>query len=159
MKKEIRVFNQRIVKKGIFDLNKTIKEVKEFLKESKYTTDEKQNISKDTDKGVENLIEIVSEREIDDFYLYKIGIEFFVTKLKKVSINDKKLDKGELEIRIIPKLVLDHKNKFHGWFGDFLFKLYRDYIIKDAIIKVHAAKLYLDGMAAFDLMKHNMDMH
>ena len=110
MKKEIRVFNQRIVKKGIFDLNKTIKEVKEFLKESKYTTDEKQNISKDTDKGVENLIEIVSEREIDDFYLYKIGIEFFVTKLKKVSINDKKLDKGELEIRIIPKLVLDFDN-------------------------------------------------
>ena len=54
---------------------------------------------------------------------------------------------------------MDHKSKFHGRFGDFLFKLYKDYIIKDTINKVHAAKLYLDGMAVFDLIKHNLDMH
>jgi len=159
MKKELKIFNQRISKKGVFDLNNVIKEIKEFLNNSKYDVDEKQNISKETSNGIETTIEIVAEREIDDFFMYKLNIEFLVIKLSKVSINNKKMDKGELEVRIVPKLVLDNKNKFHGWLGDISFKIYRDYLIKDKINKVHAAKIYLDGMAVFDLIKHNLDLN
>ena len=158
MKKELKIFNQRISKKGIFDLNKVIKEVKEFLEANKYKCHEKQNVSKDTDKGVETIIDVVAEREIDDFYKYKIAVEFLVTNLEKVTAKNKRMDKGVLEVRITPKLVLDHKNKFHGWFGDLLFKIYKDYVIKDTINKVHGVKIYLDGMAVFDLMKHTMDL-
>src|SRR3989338_6500674 len=159
MKKELKIFNQRISKKGVFDLNNVIKEIKEFLNNSKYDVDEKQNISKETSNGIETTIEIVAEREIDDFFMYKLNIEFLVIKLSKVSINNKKMDKGELEVRIVPKLVLDNKNKFHGWLGDISFKIYRDYLIKDKINKVHAEKIYLDGMAVFDLIKHNLDLN
>ena len=129
------------------------------MNKSKYDVDEKQNISKETSNGIETTIEIVAEREIDDFFMYKLNIEFLVIKLSKVSINNKKMDKGELEVRIVPKLVLDNKNKFHGWLGDISFKIYRDYLIKDKINKVHAAKIYLDGMAVFDLIKHNLDLN
>lgn len=159
MKKELKIFNQRISKKGVFDLNNVIKEIKEFLNNIKYDVDEKQNISKEKSNGIETIIEIVAEREIDDFFMYKLNIEFLVIKLSKVIVNNKKMDKGELEVRMVPKLVLDQKNKFHGWLGDVSFKIYRDYIIKDKINKVHAAKIYLDGMAVFDLIKHNLDLN
>ena len=158
MKEEIKIFNQRISKKGIFNLNKVIKELKEFLIDNKYKIDEKQNISKELSKGTETIIDIIAERDIDDFYSYKITVEFLITSLSKVALNEKKFDKGELEVRITPKLVLDHKNKFHGRFGDFLLKIYKAYIIKDKIDKVHEIKVYLDGMAVFDLIKHNLDI-
>lgn len=158
MKKELGIFKQKIKKTGIFDLNKVVKEVKGFLGNYKYTFAEKQNISKDKDKGVETIIEIVAEREIDDFYMYKMSVDIFAANLNKVVVKDKKMDKGDLEIIFAVKLVLDHKNKFHSKIGNFLFKMYQEYLIKDKISKVHGAKVYMDGMQLFEIIKHNLDL-
>lgn len=158
MKKELSIIKQRIVKKGVFDLNKTVKEMKEFLKDSKYTIGEKQNVSKVLDRGVESTTDFIAERDIDDFYAYKINIDFLVTNLNKTTSNEKRMDRGEIEIRMKGILILDHKNKFHGWLGNFMFKLYERYVIKDVINSVHCAKLYVDFMAVFDLLKHNLDL-
>jgi len=155
----IKIFFQRISKKGVFDLNKVVKNLKDYLKDHKYFLNEKQNISKATDKGNEITLDFIAEKEIDDFYAYKITVDFLVTNLNKVSVKEKKLDKGEVEIRITPRLILDHNNKFRGWLGDFLFKLYKSYVIKDKINKVYTAKLYVEAMGLFDLMKHDMDLY
>lgn len=158
MKKELGIFKQKIKKTGIFDLNKVVKEIKGFLGNYKYNFAEKQNIAKEKDKGVEIIMEIAAEREIDDFYMYKMSVDIFAMKLNKVVVNDKKMDKGDLEIIFAVKLVLDHKNKFHGKIGNFLFKMYQEYLIKDKINKVHGAKLYMEGMHLFEVIKNNLDL-
>ena len=84
---------------GVFDFNSLIRLIKKWMGTNYYFTSEKNygDIQKDKNLG-DIKIDIDNEREVDDYNRACIEVKIKVKDLQNVTVNNKKLQKGNLKV-------------------------------------------------------------
>ena len=132
----------RLRKTGNFDLNALYKDMRTWFNEKDYTFFEKENKKKDNEAGQFVSLKWEASRNIDDYAQFKIRVQFFIENLEPVKENGKKIHHGSLEIKFWADVILDYLDKWEQKpFGQFLFRLYNNMIIKSKIQNVYEDKL------------------
>lgn len=146
-----------IIKKvGDFDLDALYSDLHLFFEENSYIFHEKENTTKVKDKGNELEIRWTGERNVDTYARFIIDVYFYIERLKKVG----KVYNGDLTIYLNASVELDYKNE---WplkpFGNFLFKVYNGYVIKQKIIDKYYGPLYGEITALQDRAKKILEFY
>lgn len=151
------IFKNRIVQKGLFNLKVLNKNITEWFSNKKYSFQEKTNSSKAKDRGHEVRVDFSAEKKVDNYAKYIINIEILATELEKVRLEDKSLDKGNVEIRLNANLQLDYKNRFGDKpFHRFLRGLYHRYFKGE--IKHYEDQSEEEGKDLFDTIKESLNL-
>ncbi|MEK6941206.1 MAG: hypothetical protein AABW49_04900 [Nanoarchaeota archaeon] len=157
MKHSKTVFNQRLVKKGVFNLKQVISTVSAWAKENEYDFVENRNVTKEKDKGIEVNIEMICLRDVDEYFSRVIKLDFLVIKIKKVKLGASTLDKGEFEARLSSEVVLDRKNKYHSYFSEKLMEINEKYFINKQIDD-HKEIVWKDAHELLSAMKKSLGL-
>lgn len=156
----INVFKNKIVKKGVFDINKIYKECKDWFSDSKYEYTEVDKTTKTKDRGFEILYKVFGKRDLTDYFQLRIEVDFLFEQTKEVQIDNKKMFKGNVEMRMSAILITDWQKKWQKTkFSKFLQKVYEKHLIKKKIDSVYGGKCYLEGMDFFQNMKKAFELH
>ena len=158
MSEKIGEFNQRIVQEGIFNLKNMSKSVVDWFEENNYYYSVKDSTTKEKSHGTESRLLFTGHILIDDFAKSEIKVDFFLLNAGKVTSKGKKLDKGDLEIRINGDLIVDYKHRFSSKFKSFLLKLYMKYLIPEKFLYHYESKVYDDAFSIFNLLKEEMNL-
>jgi len=128
----------QIREKGVFDLERLYKEMRNWIDKNKYGFNEKDHTEKSTDKGKEIILAWEAEREITDYLAYEIKVDFHLKEINKVSDD---FVSGRAKITFKANVISDYRNKFgKSSFSEWLSKLYKQYLIKSEIDR-HQDKL------------------
>ena len=146
----------QIREKGVFDLNKLYKEMRSWIDKNKYSFNEKEHTEKSLDKGKEIILAWEAEREITDYLVYEIKVDFHLKGINKVSEN---LVNGFAKITFSANVISDYRNKFgKSLFSEWLSKLYKQYLIKSEIER-HQDKLKEELTNFHDVTKEVLKFH
>ena len=156
--KPINEFNQRIVQEGIFSIKNLSKSVIDWFEENNYYYSINDSTTKEKSHGTETRLLFTGYMLIDDFAKSEIKVDFFLLNAGKVTSKGKKLDKGDLEIRITGDLIVDYKHRFSSKFKSFLLKLYMKYLIPEKFLYHYESKVYDDSFSVFNLLKEEMGL-
>lgn len=157
---KLKLFSNRVVQDGPFDINIIYQNLKDWFSLHKYDYSELENTTNFKPKGAEVKIKMKGEREVTDYYKFTINIAFLILETEKVKIKDKVLDLGKLEARMDVTLELDYKKKFQKTrLAKFVMFLYNNYIIKRQIETEYAGKAYEEGMSLFELLKETIGLY
>ena len=131
-----------IKKNGVFDLNGMYKAMRSWFGERDYGFLEKENSKKEKDTGQIILLRWEGSRNVDAYAQFQIRVNILVENAESLRENNKKLTKGDLEMKFWADVILDYTNTWERKpFGQFLFKLYNTMIIKDKIQDVYETNL------------------
>lgn len=157
---KIKIFSNRAIQDGPFDINLIYQNLKEWFLSHKYDYSELENTTNFKPKGAEVKLKMRGEREVTDYYKFTINIAFLIIGTEKVKIKDKVLDLGKMEARMDVTLELDYRKKFEkNRLGKFIRFLYNNYIIKRQIETEYAGKAYEEGMSLFELLKETIGLY
>jgi hypothetical protein len=146
----------QLKQKGVFNLEKLYDEMRSWVDENKYSFNEKEHTEKHGDKGKEIVLVWEVEREITDYLMYEIKVNFLLKGINKVSEG---LVSGFVKITFTANVVSDYKNKFgKSKFSEWLSKLYKEYLIKSEI-KRHQDKLQKELTDFQDITKEVLEFH
>lgn len=146
----------QIREKGVFDLNKLYKEMRSWIDKHKYGFNEKEHTEKILDKGKEIILAWEAEREITDYLVYEIKVNFHLKGINKVSDD---LVNGFAKITFKANVVSDYKNRFgKSSFSEWLSKLYKNYLIRSEIER-HQDKLKEELINFHDITKEVLKFH
>jgi len=149
----------RVAKKGIFKFDELCDVIKSWGKSRHYDFTEKENKTKHFPRGKEIVRFWFFNREINDYMRFNIRLSFFITDFNSVKLNNKLLDKADMEIKLFSFIEFDYKKKWTGFLKEFLINVYNNYIIKDRIINVYEVKLYSELMELHDEIKDSIEMY
>ena len=155
-------FKNRIVKKGVFDIDKIYKECKYWFSKGKYDYEytESEKTTKLKPQGIEIRYNSFSHRDITDYFRFKMEIDFLFEHLKEVQKNNKKMYEGRGEMRLSVTLITDYKKNWKRTkFSKFLNKVYEKHLIKNQIDRVYGGKCYGEGIAFFQKMKEAFELY
>lgn len=131
MIKEIALPKTVITQEAIFDFSKLYKDLKSWFDNKLYVFHELSHEKKDSAEGTELNIFWVGEKEVDDYFKFKIEITFIGSEIE--NLQSEKGDivyQGSLKIITESTLIMDYKNKFKdGKFMEFLSKIYNNVLI------------------------------
>ena len=100
------------------------------------------------------------ERDVTDYFRFKVEVTFLFEHLKEVQLNDKKMYRGKAEMRTSVTLITDYRKHWKKTkFSKFLNKVYEKHLIKNQIDKIYGGKCYGEGMAFFQKMKKAFNLH
>jgi len=158
--KDLKIFFHRIERHGIYDLNHLYAQMRAWFGENNYIYNEKENTTKEKDKGVEVKMKMIAERRVTDFFKFEISVNFLIVEMEKVKVKDKLLDKGFMRAFMTAKLYFDYR---HIWdknkFSKLLKFIYNNFIIKPKIDTVYTAALKFEAEDLFNVMKDSLDMY
>jgi len=124
----------RITYTGKLNPKEIIEEVISILDSLKYTPNKDKHIQKSTDTGIEVEYRISGEKEVTDFYMYKIKIRLFFQHIKK--------DQGNVDIQIQSFLIPDYQETWQSSkLKNALLNIYLNHLKKDEV-ETYWAKLY-----------------
>ena len=131
MVKEILLPKTVIVQEAVFDFSKLYKDMKYWFDQKLYTFHELRNEQIESARGTALEIEWVGEREINNYFKFKITILMLGNNIDKLQTEEGDIvHQGNLKIFIEGALIMDHKDKFKdGKFIEFLSKIYNDVIM------------------------------
>lgn len=155
------IFNQKIWVDGIYDINKTIHEIREWFKENLYEQPlETENTTKIKGKGIETITKFKAEREVTDYIKFFIFIEGRAIEMDKVKVDDKVLDKGKVEFKVKTVMELDYRKKWRkSKLGKILMYVYNNYLIKNKLKDVYEEKIYNEGFELFNIIKKTFNLY
>jgi hypothetical protein len=157
---DISIFKNRIVKKGAFDVNKIYKECKAWFSNNEYNYTESEKTTKPKAQGIEIIYKGFGERDVTDYFRFKIEVAFLFEHLKEVQRNNKKMYEGKAEMRVSVILVIDYKNIWERTkLSKFLHEIYKKHLIKKQIESVYGGKCYGEGMTFFQKMKEAFELN
>ncbi len=146
----------QIREKGVFNFDKMYKELRAWLDENQYEFEEKAHTQKHKDKGKEIVIKWVNRREVTDYIVYYIDVDFLLQEINDVS---DELVKGFAKITFKARLGLDYKEQWNKTaFSNFLHKMYSRYIEKKFIEK-HWDKLQAEVHEFHDVATNIFDFN
>ncbi|MEM4266816.1 MAG: hypothetical protein QW404_02055 [Candidatus Nanoarchaeia archaeon] len=155
-----KIFSNRIIQEGPFDINLIYKTLREWFERKKYEYTEVENTTNFKPKGAEIKVRMRGEKEVTDYYKFTINVNFLILETEKVKIKDKVLDLGKMEVRIETFMEVDYRKKFQkSRMGKFIRFIYNNYIIKDEIQSVYGGKSYEDGMDLFETLKDTIGLY
>jgi len=129
----------RLRKKGVVDFNGMYKDMRAWFGGVFF---EKEQSVKDKDLGREITIKWEAKREIDAYAQFNIKVNFFIQNVEERREQNKKMQDGNFEIKFWAEVVLDYADKWERKpFGQFLFRLYNNMVIKSKIQNVYEDKL------------------
>ena len=141
---------------GSFDLDNLYKEIKKWFKNNNYKLYEKEYKEKRRAHGDELIIDILSERKIDDYIKFHINVKFLMIHLKKLS---KESYIGNVHCNLKGYIEFDYNKKWQiNKLKEFLMFIYNNFIIKGKIQNVYEDKLYDEVLKVEDLIKRNLGM-
>ncbi len=159
-KTSLKIFSNRVIQDGPFDLNMIYKNLKSWFQDHNYVYTEAENTTNFKPKGAEIKLKMKGERLVTDYYKFTININFLILETEKVKIKDKVLDYGKLEAREEVFMELDYRKKFEkSRLAKFIKFLYNNYIIKKEIETEYAGKAYSEGMSAFKTLKETVGLY
>ncbi len=143
-------------KTGEFDLDALYSDLHLFFDENSYGFQELENGTKLKDKGEEITIKWRGERAVDAYGKFIITVSFIIEGAKKRG----KTYTGDLRIILGALVELDYKNE---WplkpMGNFLFKIYNKYIIKQKINQKYYGPLYDEIVALQERAKKILEFY
>jgi len=160
--KERTIFKNRLVKKGVFDINKIYKECRNWfsLNKSRYYYTESEKTTKLKDRGIEISYKLFGERDVTDYFRFRIDVTFLFEQLNEVQMNNKKMHKGRGEMRVTVINITDYRKDWEKTkLSRFLNKVYEDHLIKKQIDVFYGGKCYGEGMAFFQKMKEAFELN
>jgi uncharacterized NAD(P)/FAD-binding protein YdhS len=158
MSRKFSELKQQIKQKGVFDLQSMHSKVIEFLKNKNYGYSEKDSTTKTKQNYHEVILIVTANREVDELARYDIKVEFFLLNAKKSTSNGKRLDKGDLDIRITGDLIIDYKHEYASRFKQFLLNLYLKYMIPQRFEDYYETQVFDDATALCNLIKKEMNL-
>lgn len=140
--------------KGIIDIDDLYKSVKSWFGKYNYDYYEKENTEKNKPEGNVVKIRMKAEREIDDYVLFEIKVDFVeiinIRKAKKGGYH------GEARIVIQSIMHLDYHNNWKNI--PFLFYLYNNIILKKKIWGHYWVNAYNEMMELNSLIKTKLKL-
>lgn len=145
---------------GVFDLNSVIRLIKGWFSKNYYFIYEKNYGDVQKDKNLSDIrIDIDSEREVDDYNRAHIDITLKIKDLQNVTVNNKKLQKGNLKVKFEAYLKKDIHSEWEvkpilkvlrGIYDRFLYNDKQKAIEED--LKAETYALYSEVKAFFNLL-------
>ena len=131
MAKEVLIPKTVIVQEAVFDFSGLYKDMKAWFDQKLYNFHELRNEQKESARGTELEIEWAGEREIDNYFKFKIVILIMGSDIDKLQAEEGSIVyQGNLKIFIEGTLIMDYKDKFKDEkFTEFLGKIYNDVIM------------------------------
>jgi hypothetical protein len=155
----IKLFENRIVEKGVFDINILYKNIRACFTDNRYTIIERENTTKHKSRGIEILLKFTGEKRVTSFYLYEVRVDFLILGIKKVKYKNKMLDHGILEVRELVTLKMDYLKKWSKTNASrFLRFIYLNFIVNH-IYRYHKQTLINEANKLFDVMKESMELY
>jgi len=155
-----KIFSNRVIQDGPFDLNLIYKNLKSWFEDHNYTYTEVENTTNFKPKGAEVKVRMRGERLVTDYFKFTININFLILETEKVKIKDKVVDYGKLEARQEVFMEVDYRKKFEkNRLGKFTRFIYNNYLIKDQIASVYGGKAYTEGMSVFETLKETIGLY
>ncbi|MFH1210814.1 MAG: hypothetical protein V1645_02755 [archaeon] len=156
----LKIFANRVIQEGPFDINLIYKNLKEWFDSHKYGYHELENTTSFKPKGAEIKLKMRGEKEVTEYYKFSITVAFLILETEKIKIDGKVLDNGKLEARVEVFMEMDYKKKFEkSKFAKFIRFVYNNYIIKQQISSEYGGKAYGDGMSLFDTIKDTIGLY
>jgi hypothetical protein len=155
----------RLKYKGVFDYDKLTTFAIKWLQDRKFEINEKVHKHKmSCPHGFEMERHILGERKIDDYFMHKVEIRFYIWdafQVDAVKNGEKiKLWNARLEVQLHFDVVCDYSDRWAK--TQFMEKLrnkfYDQYIIKREIIIKHADPLYYKLLSLHTKMKNFLEM-
>ena len=160
MVKEVLIPKTVIMQEAVFDFSRLYKDMKSWFDQKLYTFHELRNEQKESARGTELEIEWVGEREIDNYFKFKITILFLGNDIDRLQAEEGNIvHQGNLKIFIEGTLIMDYNDKFQdGKFTEFLGKIYNDVIM---IKKRNNYEIRLSGEIAElkNLIKEHLQLY
>ena len=160
MAKEVLIPKTVIMQEAVFDFSRLYKDMKYWFDQKLYTFHELRNEQKESARGTELEIEWVGEREIDNYFKFKITILFLGNDIDRLQAEEGNIvHQGNLKIFIEGTLIMDYNDKFQdGKFTEFLGKIYNDVIM---IKKRNNYEIRLSGEIAElkNLIKEHLQLY
>ena len=131
MAKEVLIPKTVIMQEAVFDFSRLYKDMQYWFDQKLYTFHELRNEQKESARGTELEIEWIGEREINNYFKFKITVLFLGNDIDRLQAEEGNIvHQGNLKIFIEGTLIMDYKDKFKGGkFTEFLSKIYNDVIM------------------------------
>ena len=149
----------RIVNTDVFNFDDLCDGIKAWGNSRRYDFTEREHTNKNHPRGQEVVYSWIFQREIDDYVEFNIRVDFRLIELRKVKLDDKQVDKADMEIKIFAFINFDYKNKWKSALKEFLMNIYNNYLIKDKIKNVLEINLYKELMELHDEIKDILEMY
>src|SRR3990167_4354376 len=163
VQREIVASGLKIKQKSIFDLDELYKGLFRWFELYGYVLQELEY--RDSVEGDSKHLEIKwkAEKEIDDYVMYVIRLNFLILGLQKVEVeeNGAKVKKytGDLEMNFYAFLAKDYKNKWSdSGYSKVFRELYDKYIIKNRMEGIYK-ELYEELYKVMDEVKAFLNLH
>ncbi|MFC1685507.1 hypothetical protein ACFLZZ_00615 [Nanoarchaeota archaeon] len=157
MAEKDKIFEEKLVHDGIFDLKNTYNFLYTLLTDDEFSMEE--NSYKEKNAGTSKEIEIAwtAKKKISDYFRFLVKISWRVLGMQTVEVTKDgqkvKMNKGLLEIKIAGFLERDYENK---WESSALYKFLRgvyDQFVVAKTIKGYEGKLGEEMSAAINQLK------
>jgi len=146
-------------KYGIFDFKKLYSIGKVWAGDYLYDWHEQLYNDKVSSVGHEIEIEWVFEKKFSAFIKFGINLKIWILRMNPVSVDGKELEKGEAEITIDSKMMMDYKE---NWGKTKLTKFLRHvyiYLIKKREFERTAGELWKETYDLQDRIKEALDQY
>lgn len=119
---------------GFFDFKQVYNFLYSWFSDYEYDVEENSYSEKIKPEGKEIEIAWTAERDITDYFRFVLNVRWLITGMTSQSVGGKKLNKGNIEVKITGYLVKDYEEKWEATaFLKFLRDVYDKYIIKGRI--------------------------
>lgn len=124
---------------GLYDFKGILKDSKDKLESEGYDIYDKQHDEKVSSSGKDMKIVLQGSKEVTEYVQYNMEITIIVMGQIDVLVNKKRVQKGNLEFRVMSKMSKNHSG-YHksptfkgGKFGDIIKHFYEKFIIQDEL--------------------------
>lgn len=143
---------------GMYDFDKFYRDAINWFKSNGYFFHEKNHIEAVKPTGKDHIINFIGTKEVDDYVKYTINVEIWAVRTMHVK-GEKKMVKGEIQIRIKGSMELDYKNKFEKIIlGKMLRTVYHKYIIRSRVWGRYAGTIYTETNDLIANIKSNLGL-
>jgi hypothetical protein len=124
---------------GLYDFKGILKDSKDMLKNEKYDIYDKQHDEKVSSSGKDMKIVLQGSKEVTEYVKFEIEITIIIMGQIDVMVNKKRIQKGNLEFRVMSKMSKNHSG-YHksptfkeNTFGNILKNFYEKFIIQEEL--------------------------
>ena len=111
MAKEVLIPKTVIMQEAVFDFSRLYKDMQYWFDQKLYTFHELRNEQKESARGTELEIEWIGEREINNYFKFKITVLFLGNDIDKLQAEDGSIvHQGNLKIFLEGTLIMDYKD-------------------------------------------------
>jgi len=160
MEKEVPLEKKIITQEAVFDFSKLYKDMKEWFDKRQYVFHETAHEQKEEAAGTKLEIQWGAEREITNYFKFKIKIMIFGIEMEKLQTEEGNIVyQGNIKIIIDGTLIMDYKDKFKdSKFLELIQKVYNDTLIKKKI-ELYIIKLSKETEEIRELIKEHLQLY